>query len=110
VSETEFCILGVFCQNFLAGGDKMTQIIGCTVNDIIYRKGLPCLVASKKGESGKFNIYLNPSIKPKLDELVGKEVLLVEGDFLAQDESIFSPSLIVLWDENGLVDHQLCFD
>jgi len=88
----------------------LTQIIGCTVNGIIYKKGLPCLVASKKGESGKFNIYMNPSIKPKLNEPVGKEMLLVEGDFLVQDENIFSPSLIVVWNEDGLEDHQLRFE
>jgi len=88
----------------------MTQIIGVTVKDLIYKRGLPCLVVSTgKGESGKFNIYLNPSIKPELVKPEGKRILLIEGDFLPGAD-IFSPSLIVLWDENGLSDHKLIFD
>ena len=63
-----------------------------------------------KGVCNKFNIYLNPSIRPGFIKPEGREILLVEGDFLAGDASIFSPTLIVEWGEGGLIDHQLRFD
>lgn len=84
------------------------RIFGGVIENLIYRKGLPCMVLSIGAD--KFNVYLNPRIKPEVNEPLGKEFLLIEGEFLPQDENTFSPNLIVEWNENGFIDHQLCFD
>ncbi|MEK7071057.1 MAG: hypothetical protein AAB966_04575 [Patescibacteria group bacterium] len=87
------------------------QILGGVVENIIYRSGLPCMVLSLgKGVFKKFNIYLNPSIRPWVVRPEGKEILLVVGDFLPQDASIFSPNLIIEWGKGGLIEHQLFLD
>lgn len=86
------------------------QILCGTVERAVYWKGLQCMILTLgKGVGNKLNVYLNPSIKPELMKLEGKEILLVEGDFLAEDASIFPPYLIVEWDENGLKEYQLHF-
>ena len=87
------------------------QILGGVIEGVVYRRELQCAVLSLgKGVCNKLNIYLNPSIKPGFVKPDGKEILLVEGDFLAGDASIFSPNLIIEWDENGFIEHELRFD
>lgn len=94
----------------MAERGRMFKILGGVVEGLAYRSGLPIMIVSL-GEGGfnKFNIYLNPKIKPELKEPVGKEILLIEGEFLPQDGSLFFPHLIVMVDENELTDHKLCF-
>lgn len=84
----------------------MSQILGGVIESTAHRNGLPVMVVA--GNESRYNVYLNPSIRPELEEPVGKDILFVEGEFLVQDKDLLFPNLIVLVDKNGLQDYKLC--